>query len=233
MENNSSAPPLRSGPRPGAGPSTAPLSASRARVLTALPEDGSPALLTEIAALTGLHVNTVREHLDGLVSAGLATRDQAPPSGRGRPAWLYRATPRDVVASPEYAGLASTLASTIARTSAHPAQDAALAGREWGEDLAAQRGACPLDDHAAAKREVVELLDTLGFAPEVDRATGVVRLRECPLLDAARRHTEVVCSVHLGLVRGALAAYGASEDGTALEPFAEPGACLLHVGDPG
>lgn len=230
MKNNSPGTTHPRGPRPGAGPGSRPLSASRAHVLAALPDDGSPALLAHVVDGTGLHPNTVREHLDGLVTAGLVTRDQAPPSGRGRPAWLYRAAPRDVAASPEYAGLASTLASTIARTSASPAEDAALAGREWGEDLAAQRGARPLEDHHAARREVVVLLDTLGFSPEADEETGVVRLRECPLLDAASRHPDVVCSVHLGLVRGALSAYGASEDGTALDAFAEPGACVLHLG---
>ena len=85
------------------------------------------------------------------------------------------------------------------------------------------------------QRELVR--NELGVHPGEVLAITVANLRAAKnypgLLDAARRHTEVVCSVHLGLVRGALAAYGASEDGTALEPFAEPGACLLHVGDPG
>jgi predicted ArsR family transcriptional regulator len=49
------------------------------------------------------------------------------------------------------------------------------------------------------------------------------------LLEAAHKYPEVVCGVHLGIVRGALAQYGADSEGTALLPFAEPGACLLHL----
>jgi predicted ArsR family transcriptional regulator len=56
-----------------------------------------------------------------------------------------------------------------------------------------------------------------------------VRLTRCPLLEAAHRHPDVVCAVHLGIVRGALDEQGADPSGTALAPFAEPGACVLVV----
>ena len=55
------------------------------------------------------------------------------------------------------------------------------------------------------------------------------RLRRCPLLEAAVEQPEVVCSVHLGIVRGALDTWGTTSDETSLVPFAEPGACLLHL----
>ncbi|MDP2774020.1 MAG: hypothetical protein Q8O61_10740, partial [Nocardioides sp.] len=82
----------------------------------------------------------------------------------------------------------------------------------------------------SARAEVVTLLDDLGFAPEVatDRPADV-RLTRCPLLEAAHRHPDVVCAVHLGIVRGALSALGADAEGTRLLPFAEPGACRLVV----
>jgi predicted ArsR family transcriptional regulator len=62
-----------------------------------------------------------------------------------------------------------------------------------------------------------------------------VRLTRCPLLEAAHRTPEVVCGVHVGIVRGALVERGASPAGTALTPFAEPGACrlVLPAGAPG
>jgi predicted ArsR family transcriptional regulator len=78
----------------------------------------------------------------------------------------------------------------------------------------------------------VAVLDGLGFAPETDRHATRVRLRQCPLLEAAREQPDVVCSVHLGIVRGALGAWGAESGDVTLVPFAEPGACLLHVGRP-
>ena len=127
----------------------------------------------------------------------------------------------------EYAGLASALAATIIRTNADPAQVATIAGEEWGRELAEARGAVPLGA-AAARDQVVALLDTLGFAPEGGTASNdAVRLTRCPLLQAAHRHPEVVCAVHLGIVRGALQEYGADPTGSDLLPFAEPGACLL------
>jgi predicted ArsR family transcriptional regulator len=79
---------------------------------------------------------------------------------------------------------------------------------------------------------VVSLLEGLGFAPSTDARVSVVKLHRCPLLEAAHRNPEVVCSVHLGLVRGALDELGADSartEGIALQPFSEPGACRLDM----
>jgi predicted ArsR family transcriptional regulator len=130
----------------------------------------------------------------------------------------------------DYAGLATALAAHIARTSADPAADALEAGVAWGRQLAADRGAeAPGRGRAWARREVVGLLDELGFDPRPDARATTVALRRCPLLDAARRHPEVVCQVHLGIVRGALEVLGGEPARTRLVPFAEPGACRLDL----
>ena len=55
-------------------------------------------------------------------------------------------------------------------------------------------------------------------------------LRRCPLLDAANRYPQVVCQVHLEIVRGAMDVLGGSAERTAITPFVEPGACRLHFG---
>ncbi len=186
-----------------------------------------PLSLASLVAITGLHENTLREHLTALVSRGLVRRRLAEPSGRGRPAWLYELT--EDSAGSEYAGLAAALAATIARTSENPGRVATEAGEEWGRELARDRGAVPVSP-LAARDQVLRILDDLGFAPEATPGDpAVVRLTRCPLLEAAYRHREVVCGVHLGVVRGALAEYGADPTGSVLEPFAEPGACLLVV----
>ncbi|MBE7700297.1 helix-turn-helix domain-containing protein [Oerskovia sp. Sa1BUA8] len=82
---------------------------------------------------------------------------------------------------------------------------------------------------SAARHEVVDLLDRLGFAPQADDDAASVALTRCPLLEAAYRNPEVVCAVHLGLAQGALERLGAPREGTSLLPFAEPGACRLHL----
>lgn len=200
-----------------------------------------------LSALSGQHPNTIREHLDGLVDARLVVRTRSPGQVRGRPAWLYRATPDLGTESGvgDYAGLASALAAQIARTSRQPGADSIEAGRIWGRELvrrslvtmtgvvgkgSVQGAIAPTA--VAARRMVVTLLEELGFAPSPDARVGVVKLRRCPLLEAAHRHPEVVCGVHLGVVRGALDELGndpAQTERTALRSFSEPGACRLDL----
>jgi predicted ArsR family transcriptional regulator len=186
--------------------------------------------MAALVAATGLHANTLREHLEALVRRGLVRRLRAQPHGRGRPALLYEAT--DAETSPdrsEYAGLAATLASAINRTSSSPRDDAVVAGTEWGHELARRSGGPATATDGAARREVLTLLDRIGFAPEPGAEPSAVRLTRCPLLEAAYKYPDVVCGVHLGIVRGALEEYGADPAGTDLIPFAEPGACRLEL----
>lgn len=214
------------GPRDGR--STRPPAGTPARILALLRARPEPLPQAAIVAATGRHENTVREHLDRLVRQGLVARTRAEPAGRGRPAWLYAATGAEPWVD-EYAGLAAALAAAIARSSRTPRADAIAAGEDWGHDLARRRGAAPATP-AQARARVVELLDDLGFETRHDPTDpGTVRLTRCPLLQAARDHAEVVCGVHLGIVRGALAEHGADPGGSELVPFAEPGACLLRL----
>ena len=111
-------------------------------MLEVLDERGEPLSLAALATATGLHINTLREHLDALAGAGLVRRERAPVAGRGRPAWLYSAVPDDELPGgvAEYAGLASALAETIEQTSSSPRRDAIDAGRRWGRQLATALG---------------------------------------------------------------------------------------------
>ena len=221
---------MRRGPRPARPPAGRPLSPSRAALLEALEAQPEPTGVPALAAMTGLHVNTLREHLDALLDAGLVRRHRAAPAGRGRPGWLYEATGRSPEQpQPESASLAAALAGVIARTSPHPVEDARAAGVEWGGRLAHAAGTPARPGAAAARRKVVEIFDRMGFAPETDRAAHRVRLTRCPLLEAAYQQPDVVCAVHLGVAQGALAEYGADAADGELRPFAEPGACLLYL----
>lgn len=205
------------------------LSASRAALLKTLRDQSAPITLAALATSAGLHLNTVREHLDALIDDGLAARFAAEPHGRGRPAWLYEACHETPSEGDEYAALASALARTIHQRSSTPVDDALAAGRDWGHDLAAKRSASPERTAAAARRQVVDLLSDMGFAPETDTRAASVRLTRCPLLETAHKFPDVVCGVHLGLTQAALEEYGADPRGAELVPFAEPGACLLHL----
>jgi predicted ArsR family transcriptional regulator len=200
----------------------------------------APASLAELADVTGSHENTVREQLLAMLRAGAVRRHLAKPSGRGRPAWLYEATGDDRAAGArEYAGLAVTLAAFLSENSTSPWSDAVAAGKRWGRDLGAgAAGAARAADadrpaeetrREDGKAGTVAVLEQLGFAPQAGADADVVRLTRCPLLDAARRYPDVVCGIHLGLVKGALDEQGAASDAVRLTPFAEPGACLLDL----
>jgi len=76
----------------------------------------------------------------------------------------------------------------------------------------------------------VDLLDDAGYAPERPVGSdGVIRLRRCPFGDLVDEHRDVVCGVHLGLMRGVLAELDAPFDDVSLQPLVEPGLCLAQV----
>jgi predicted ArsR family transcriptional regulator len=183
--------------------------------------------LAALVSATGLHHNTVREHLTGLVQRGLVRRTRTEPEGRGRPAWRYESTdePRS-----DYASLATALAYGIAESAADAEAIAVRAGERWGRQLIADQGGPVAESPQQARRIVVQLVAALGFAPTHSvEAPQDVLLTRCPLLEVAYRHEAVVCSVHLGIVEGALKATGADPAGTELHPFSDPGGCRLLV----
>ena len=84
----------------------------------------------------------------------------------------------------------------------------------------------------------MSLLDTLGFAPELDDdrphahpegGPSQIRLRNCPFLELASSKPQIACSIHLGLMRGALDAWGSPVTVDRLDPFAEPDLCVAHL----
>ncbi|HSO64908.1 MAG TPA: helix-turn-helix domain-containing protein [Ornithinibacter sp.] len=220
---------------------------ARRRVLRTLAAHRSASLPTvnDLVATVGGHPNTTRHHLRTLVADGLVVAQQSPSAGeRGRPATRYAVTRagRDAAApghrgaaAQEYVALAAAFAERLAQRGGDPGDDARAIGKAWGADLVARdapvesRG----DDAAPATAgRVLDLLDRLGFSPTTEPGEPVgqtVLLRTCPLLDAARRHPEVVCEVHLGLVAGAVEGLGEPSEGLHLEPFARPGACVLGL----
>lgn len=205
---------------------------SRSRVLAMLQDAGRPLDVTEVAELTGLHVNTARFHLDGLVEAGAADRDAEQRDQPGRPRTLYRARPDAARAGARsYQLLAEILASFIAAEVPQPARAAQAAGREWGRYLTQRPGPFQRLTPAAATQQLVAALDSIGFAPEARTAGGKrqVLLHHCPFRESASKHQDVVCAVHLGLMQGMLAELDAPIDTERLDAFVEPNLCIARM----
>ena len=200
-------------------------------ILQLLRVSAEPRSIASVADELGVHPNTVRFHLDALARAGRVEQVLGDSAGRGRPPVLFRASRRMDPAGPtNYRLLASILTGYVA---GHP--DAAGVAVELGRSTSpalmpssAQRRA-PSKTRAVA--ELAKLLADLGFEPEpLDaRRAREIRLRHCPFQNLAEQHGEVICSVHLGLMQGALSAMRAPVTVDRLDPFVEPDLCVAHL----
>ncbi len=206
----------------------------RGQVLEALRSAGAPLGVAEVAERIGVHANTVRFHLDALTADGEVVRALEQPSRPGRPRAVYAPRPgmnRGGIRS--YRLLAQILLSQLSSSGGGAQKAATQAGRAWGRFLADRPPPYQrLTDEEVTSR-LVALLADLGFAPEAQKdepAPTMIRLRHCPFLELAEDYGQLVCRIHLGLMQGALAELRTPVTATDLEPFAEPGACLAHLG---
>ena len=195
-------------------------SSTRERILREV-ESRDSATTAEVVAATGLHENTVREHLERLRADGRLRRIRSQAQGRGRPGWRWEAPPADAV-NP-YAGLALALADTLARAVPDPVAQARASGARWGVEIASQHEHSDAED---ARDLVIATMREQGFEPDASGAEIV--LHRCPLLAAAARRSDVVCAVHEGMIEG-IARSRAERSDAELLPFRADGACVLHL----
>jgi predicted ArsR family transcriptional regulator len=206
-----------------------PAGARRTEALAQLRQADHALSAAEVAQAMGVHVNTARLHLDGLVDEGLAERTSEPRDTRGRPRILY--TSEGTAPGPRsYELLAEMLTGLVSTLEAGASATVEL-GKMWGRHLIERPAPSERVDANEALSRLESLLDKVGFQPEVDpHGEGVeVRLRHCPFREVAQKHTDVVCAIHLGLMQGALDELGAPIAATSLEPFATPQTCLAHL----
>ena len=212
---------------------TSPLGRSRADVLNMLRDADGTLVVRDVAERMGLHLNTARFHLEALVEAGLAVRETEERETPGRPRIGYRAVPDGAAGRRRYRLLAEMLTSLIAGTMPQPAKAAEEAGREWGAYLTEQPPPYQRLTAAEAVAKLTAIMEEMDFAPqpESDDSGGQYRLclRQCPFREVAQQHQDVICSLHQGLMRGALARMRAPVTASRLEPFVEPSLCIAHL----
>ncbi|MDQ4102258.1 MAG: helix-turn-helix domain-containing protein [Actinomycetota bacterium] len=207
-------------------------SASRVRILDLLRGSGTALDVQQISERTDLHANTVRFHLKILIETGLACCRSDPRRGAsGRPRLLYTATTDHLDAvQPGYQLLADILVSYLAASSKIPIglpEEAgrAFARRHWPSEPFAEVSS----DEAV--RRVIATFTELGFQPELASHGPHQRmlLHACPFRALATKHPDVICAVHLGLLKQSLANFSAAIQATGLEPFVTPHLCIAHL----
>jgi predicted ArsR family transcriptional regulator len=207
---------------------------SRMRLLDALRASERALDARELAAACELHVSTVRFHLEILSEAGLVRSQSEPARRRGRPRLLYSPASAGGTGDPERTGyqlLATVLAAHWADTPAERTQRAERAGHAvaTAQRLAPPPATGPTIEESVA--QVSGLFAELGFEPELAREGQElqIRLHNCPFRAVAVQHPEVVCSMHLGLLRGSLVELGAPATVSSLAPFVEPRLCIARI----
>ncbi|MFR0355692.1 helix-turn-helix transcriptional regulator [Streptomyces sediminimaris] len=210
----------------------------RREVLDALRAASAPLGVVEVAERLGVHPNTVRFHLEALVGEGLVEPAALEPSGPGRPRTVYAPRPgMDRGGTRRYRLLAQMLLGRLAAAGAGARSTAVEAGQAWGRALVAASPPSGRPTAEVSSARLVELLDDLGFDPapapasagEEGAAPPRIGLRHCPFLELAEEYGQLVCPLHLALMRGALAGMRAPLTVTDLEPFAEPDLCVAHL----
>ncbi|MDQ3764567.1 MAG: helix-turn-helix domain-containing protein [Actinomycetota bacterium] len=209
-------------------------SANRVRILDLLRGSNTPLDVLQIAEQSDLHPNTVRFHLKILVDAGLACCRTDPRRGAsGRPRLLYTASTAhpDTLHQHGYQLLADILASYLAANNKIATGLPEDAGRAFARRY--RRPSQPFAEVSSdeAVRQVIVIFTELGFQPELVSHGPHHRmlLHACPFRALAIKHPDVVCAVHLGLLKQTLANLSAAVQATELEPFVTPHLCVAHL----
>jgi predicted ArsR family transcriptional regulator len=201
----------------------------RPEVLRVLRASGDPMSIIAIADVLGVHPNTVRFHLDGLLGEGQVEQVEPGRKRPGRPALMFRAIRQmDRGGTRRYRMLAEILVNAIGAEQDSAAK-ALAAGRAWGREQDGRRKDVPSAEQAIDG--LVDVLEELGFAPERRRSNGEqqVGLRHCPFLELAENRASIVCPIHLGLMQGALETWRAPVTVGRLDAFVEPDLCVAHL----
>ncbi len=173
-----------------------------------------PRSTAEVANTLGLHVNTVRPHLERMRDVGLLAIYVDGRGGVGRPQHRYAlaADAPSLGLEPPVFAFAARMLLSLAVEAGAGAEDATEIGREQGRqdaDRARPAGAAG----PACVGGLVQRLAELGFDPAaVPTPNGAtVAFAHCPFRDLAESHPELVCGLHRGLVEGFVTRAGGGE----------------------
>lgn len=198
------------------------LSPKQREVLDALDSFPEGALLSELSKELGIHVNTVRGHVDELAERGLVGWRVASRTTRGRPSHVYHArTPQHHAVMHEYVALVESLIESLAGFDLDAARDF---GRAWARRNADRFGEPP-EDFEELAAAVLRSLHEMGFDPLIREADGdasvEVGLQACPFVAAdGTPPAATICALHQGFIDATIGPHHLD-----FMPFDAPGQC--------
>jgi predicted ArsR family transcriptional regulator len=189
---------------------------SRVEIMRLLQERPQRAI-PELVEATGLHANTVREHVQRLIDAGYVIAETEHRTTRGRPRVLYSAATGDDEASSPVA----------VRRAEAAARRGDLLRRLYGTDAAP--GPDPLTTEELHQLDaLVDDLSDAGFDPVVDERELTVDLTPCPHAPSGAQRG-VLCGVHVGLMDSVLAQAGGPLRVEGIAPSCDPAQCVVQL----
>lgn len=184
-------------------------SESRVRILAMLIERPDRTI-DDLTTATGLHANTVREHLQRLTESGFVMQSIEHRTTRGRPRTLYRAASGDE--------------SPIIKKKAEEAARRGDMMRRVMPDVSST-----LDENEQHQLDaVVEHLEESGFDPVIDERRLTVDLTPC-LHAAGDDVAGARCSVHMNLIQSVLTAAGGPLAVEGMRPVCDPQDCVIQL----
>jgi predicted ArsR family transcriptional regulator len=199
----------------------------RRQIVVELQENPEGLDAQELARRLELHPNTIRWHLAVLADAGIVDSHAGERTTPGRPRIVF--TIREGSGADEhesYRLLATILTGTLSQLEDGRAR-AEEAGRAWGRYLVKAPPPHVETSDEQATQEIGDLLDEHGFRPEVRESR--ICMRHCPFRELAETAPGIVCSVHLGLISGALAELRSGIEVERLDAFAESDLCIAWL----
>ena len=167
--------------------------------------------LADLASVTELHENTLRDHLRVLEAEGFVVRRTEHKGTRGRPRDIFDPS------GPE----------TPSPVTARRVEEAKRHGDLMRSVVLKTAAADETVTHQLDA--LYEHLDDVGLDPQVDEDTLTVELSPCAFHDLVDDRMAMLCHVHAELIRGVLQQAGGPLEVTRLLPLVTPHRCHLAL----
>lgn len=174
---------------------------TRYAIYLELARSPKPLSTADVADSLGLHLNTVRPHLERMRDVGLLEARPDTRGAVGRPQKLYQlaSDAPGLGLEPSVYPLLSAMLLQVAVDSGADVETVVEAGRHAGSTLA-HRGGAPL----GCVDMTTAMLEELGFDPAsvTEGQLTTVAFGHCPFAELAEAQPQVVCGLHRGMLEG-------------------------------